>query len=472
MYRVTIDFKESGEKTFTEKDENGVIDVTWRRVINMNYTPENHTATVRMKNVDRYWYDILKSSDKALTGQKMKILYDETCIGTLIICDFTPGDTFEIQADSFSELENTISPKLTKDVFEQIPEENEGKHGNICGGTLSDQNWLDAGMCTAYRIDSNIYHAAWNDLHDITQVFDENRQSLNFTFEYSASLECTIINCTEAANALEIFFNCTGFKDEFQNLITNPARILEQIALDFGGPTLTGINDAANIFQEKQYLDNAILITNENWKSFFRMLGINYDTHFFPTPTGEWKIKAHDYSDPQPAICLKTGDVENYNSNFNPKTVINEAVRRFFYHYRENKFKYQPPETISTAWQSSEIELDLKYHTGNLPSYDITTELLFLRKQPDEDISLDMLIENLTFDLGDCIEVIADDGFRKEEKRTYLVSKINDAGSGKVKIGAIDIFTLNTGRIILLEESDPEVAILTDETHPDCLILI
>jgi hypothetical protein len=475
MYKVTIDLVSSGETTYTEKDEHGILDISWRRVINPDYLPENQTCRVQMKNVNGYWYDLLRSGDQALTGRQLEIEYDDRRIGTYTIYDYTPtDDIFEITADSFSKLETPISPLLTKEKFPQMPEENEGKSGNIIGGTLSDNGWLDKGMCTAYKIDTGVFHAAWNELYDIPtgQVYDKDGQALSFTFEYSTSLECTIINTTGAGDALEIYFNADGYMDESQNLITNPALILEKIVSDFSDLTLTGVSEAETIFTEKQYNDNSILITTDTWKSLFRRFGVNYNTHLFPTTYGEWKIKAHDFSNPQPVMCLQHGDFENYSPQFDPKNVLHLVKRKFFYHFRGKIYKYQPPETINTDYLSHEKELNLVYHRGNLSSYSLTITHLFLKKQPDEGISFDTLIEKLDFDLGDTIEFISTEGFRKREKRTYLVTKINSSGAGKVKIETIDIFSRNKGCIILLDEADPEVTILKDETDEDCPILL
>ncbi len=475
MYEVIINLPATGDTTFTETQPHGVLSVSrLRRAISTSFTIENQSCTVRMNNVSGYWYNLLRSEDRFLTGQKIQIKTGQTLAGTFTIREITPGETeFTITADSFSNLDSFISPALTAATFPLITTQNAGKRGNIIAGVLDDATWLNCGMLTAYLVDSasSKYHAAWHHLYHISQVYDADGQALSFTDENHAD-QCCYITCPAANAANEIYFNASGLKDDAGSLIENPAHILQKI-FDLFLPQiqLTGIDAAAAIYLSRNFTENAILVKDQKVKAFLRLFSQNYQTFMFIDTAGNLKIKAQDWESPIPVATFNAHEIEDFNPGYDAQKVIKSIRRRYLFHYRKDSYLYQPIESRSTGWLASEITIDMCFHRGNAGTFNIATTLLYLSKEPEETVRFQAFQADIHFDLGELIAVTALKGLRTGETRIYLVLRI-EGGERKSTVFCIDVLALNKGQIILLDQSDPNVVLLQDESYPHCHVLL
>jgi hypothetical protein len=465
MDRVVIDLPESGETEFRyDQADGGLIEITKiNRKIQPNKMLSNQTATISFNNMNGYWCNILRSSDKYLKGCQVRYYNGENLKGIFYISKLLEiNHPFKIKIDNFIKLNQPICPLLTN-----------GKRGNVIGGVLDDSGWLNKGQCVATRIENGKHHAAAHHLKDVTKVY-ENGTQISFSFDNNADGHCYILS---SSSNDELTFNCKGIMNEEETyMIWNPAWILDRINQMFGDFEIEGISEAAALYEERGYKNNpAILIEGtETWEKFFQKFSINYDSYFVPTNDGKIKLKVDEWENIEPTVSIHSGYIDGFENLYNDENIINSIQRKYFHHFREKTFKYEPEDIQETIKYMPGVGvIELQYHTDDASSFDVAARRLFFLKKPEEKIAFEIFSENFKdLDLGDTFFCKANKGLYKGEKRTYLLLEIKEENEGKVYIAALDIQSRIQGQIILLDENDPNVAILTDETDEECLILM
>lgn len=475
MHKVIIDLPAAGPTPFDELDNNGVYSISGlRRAISTAYTIENQTVTIMMKNATGYWYNLLKSPDAYLKNRLIAVYNDDQLIGTFYIYDFDPSNQgyFKIVADTFSLIDAPLAPTITRAAYNNAPEANISKFINIIGGTVTDAGWENHGQCIAYRIDTNRFVAAAHHLKTIPtgQVYDKSGVSQTFTIDNNAD-GYAYINCTSTET--ELYFNCQGLIDDNGDLIDNPALILQEIISNYTMISIseTSLQEAAEKYTSKGFIDNAILITSETTRAFFQKFSRNYLSYLFPGADGSYFLKVHDYYDEAPVATFQEPFIRNLKLAYDPKNVISAVRRQYYYHYRQNTYFYTPLEQTTTSWNGGILPLELTYHRNNEGSLNTANYYLFYRSKPDETITFEVFTQEITFDVAAKIAVTHDTGFRAGETRQYNVMKIENAEPGFTRVTAIDIDSQAQGGIILLDDTDDQVTLLYADSDPLCAIL-
>jgi hypothetical protein len=470
MKYIVIDFPASGEKKYIY-GKNQILKMTdFRRSLSFFSGFENQTINITMDNSGGNWSLIMASEDRYLKGRNLKIYENQILKGTLKIKSFPKPKSpleFVIRGDMYEFLSTHILPPMG-DEFPDVLAENEGKRGNVFFGTVTDEDWQDEGQLTAYQVEPGKYLAARHHCFNVSSV-----SGYTYTFENDADGNCYIypISCTETA----IQFCGTGMIDEYDYPIENPGNaILKLVELFGNGIEIEGIDALLSVYNEK-YTDTVIVLTDQTWKSFLSEYSINFDTVFYPSVEGKIQSKLLDFEDIQPICSFTPSMISKYE--FHPETadIIGGVIRKYRYHFQNNIYRNFGTSAISSKWEgAAQPELCLKFHTESASSHDVAIEKVFRQRDIFEKVSFNIARGNMpeTDILGGIVTVKYHHGLHPNEERPILVLSVEQEGAFEYCVRGLDILKLQVSRFRLLEEDDPEVAILLDEEDQDCLILL
>ena len=478
-------FSEVGKQESGYQKEPRIISVSeLKRAINFSKSFENSAATITFENADYFFEKLLSGENQYISGNKIVIKDSGTIIFTGKISEVPPPSNlsmFEIRVDvNKSSMGKKPNKKLTLDDFQNIPDENKGKYGNIIGGSAVNSSGATKGILTAYRVDNNKFLAAWHHLKAITGVYKSDETNIT-------SL-CTLQNSTDGNAYIiytstdpEIFFNANGMMDNFSNLIQDPAKILGKIISDFSDFIIDGISDASTIFYSRGYSSGASVIVIDDgisWSEVFKRFSNSFDCLIFTKASGNLGIKVLDWGTETAIkkIYPVYVDHKTFKNWKDIKEIVNEYQRMYWYHFREDFFQRTPQDIkISSNWDAKDSELRLYYIKDDIVAMDVTTRVLFIKKKPIiwYEFSIPKKYGN-DIDLGDIVNFRYTRGIYKNAWRMVQIFRKVYGKNYKntIKFEGFDITGINSGLIVLLDDTNTDIVLLKNENDESCHVLL
>ncbi len=457
MLEIIIDLPESQETSFTQDQEDGgVLTVSsFRRAAGFL---ENQTITIEFNNVNGFWSKIWNSEDKYLIGQTLKVLKDGRLVGTFLISKILEISTkFKLKADSFTDLSQEISRRLYKTDFPNLKDD--GKYGNIIVGILEGEG----GICTAIQVDTDLYHAAFHHLDEISAVYDKNGNPVPFTFNNSPDENCYIN--TSGSEEKELYFNARRMPAGSDN----PGIILEVLNNQSAGYIINGLDEIKTRYDERYYTCSCLISKKTPWRQFLVDFGKEFDTAFFLDSAGGINCRVQDWEEVEEPVSVPFEYVASFAVEPNVN-IIDTITRRFLYNFRQDSYKYTASTKTTTRWYSKDEEMDFLYNRSEVGTLDVTLRKLYRHSQPIENVRFALPYE-LQIDVYDVIQIkLPDVSIHPGETRTYLVTAYEHTKKKGTFIEGIDILS-RKGITILLDDSDPQVALLEDD-NDECFCLM
>ncbi|MGD2087259.1 MAG: hypothetical protein PVH61_13830 [Candidatus Aminicenantes bacterium] len=472
MKRIIIDFPESGPQEYTYSGSGRILKMSYfRRTISLFNPLENQKISITFDNSQGHWSQVLSGNDRYLKDREIQVFENDTLIGKIKVSDFPKPKSvheFTIKGDMYSFLNNPISYRIG-DVFENVPPENEGKRANVFCGTVTDEFWTNTGQLTAYQIEAGKYLAAWHHCFNISSVY-QNGAPILYTWQNEGDGYCYIYP-VEAIDDSEITFNGSGMM-ESSILIENAGEMLSKIKNDFGaGIEIEGILPT----QYEKFKKTVVVLNDQTWKQAINEFNTNFDTFFYMSVNGKIKAVYLDFEGNIPVTKkFLPGVISGYELHPDISSLLTEAERNYCFHFQNNSYRYSHTSKIETGWTADTKPIDLRFHTDSLSAHTTVCQKIFRQRDIIKHISFKTIRDELPqVDLlGQLFSLTYSYGLSKNENRTYLCIEIAHSGANEYSIRGIDIYPLIKNTIILLSESDPDVAILTNKTDPECLLLM
>lgn len=479
MKYIIIDMPVSGPKRFDYNKDGGILKMTnFRRSLSLFNGLENQTIKITMDNRKGEWSSLMTSQDRYLKGRTLEIYEDGELQGTLKISDFPkPANPlqFDIKGDTFTFLEQPVSPLISIDLFPNVPPENEGKPGNIFGGTVDDADWTDTGMMPAYLVDTGKYLAAWHHCWNISACRKGDGTEILFTYDNNADGYCYIEpvgGCTDTV----IYFNGSGMIDS-GNLIENPGSMLLKIVEVFGsgvGIEISGIDSLISRYTER-FRNTLILIQEHTWKKLLSEYSLNFDTFWSTTIDGRLQANMLNFESIEVVARFTPSMFSKYEHHLDIAFLEDTCKKMFRYHFKDKEYRYTPAVTLPTLWQGNSTgEIELKWQKDAISAHDVAVENLYRRKAEIEWVSFCVPKKHMPPEdiLGKCIEAMYPHSLHPGQYRAYLVLAIEVNTPYEYSLKLIDIEKWKGALITLLEDNDPAVAVLANDDDLDCLILM
>jgi len=437
-----------------------------KRGYNLDYTFENPTLKCELSNHQGHFTTITKNEDPI--GKEISVK-DGTTIFKGYICDTPDTDNpnrYSIKADMFSKLETPINLEISKERFPAVPDGNQG-WGNILYGTAS----VNPGMMKATLTDTNQYHASFTNLSEFLDIINKDGASIlsETTQAWDSEKKHTYINY--ASQDAYIRFSAKGpLKLNQSNLIENPAEMLQQLVFDFSTNfELQGVEEAAPIFDERQYQGNTIFIDDGmTWIEFFKLYAQNFNCRVFPTKDGKIKIKVIRWGMEIPKMTIHPSFIKGFKFRRDRSAIRKKWMRQYYYDPYERK--YNMTEWDIDGGNSEKIgEFKHKFHNLNLTSRDVALRESFFKKRPIlvYVFSIPRQYAN-QIDIGDTILFSHRNNifFKNESRQVEILRETRKPGSGFVIFEGYDMTEINKRTFILREPGHPEVAVLGEGEGP------
>ena len=435
-----------------------------KRGCNLDYTLENPTLKCVLSNHEGHFTEKQKTEDPI--GKEITVKDGAQTIFTGRICD-TPNSEnpqrFIIKGDMFSKLETPINLEISRDRFPNVSDENQG-WGNILYGTAS----ATPGMMKATLIDTNTYHASFTPLSEFLDVCKKDGTSIlsEITWGWDSEKEHTYINYTSDDNFIR--FSAKGPTDQ-NNLIENPAYILQQLASDFSSIEIDGVEEAATIFEERQYDGNILFIDDSlTWIELMKLFAQNFNCRVFPTRDGKIKIKVIRWGMEIPKLKIHPSFIKGFQFRRDIKAIRKKWMRQYNYDISEKK--YLMTDFDIEGGNSEKLgEFRHKFQVKNISSRDVALRTAFFQKKPIiiYVFSIPKQYAN-NIDLGDTILFKHRHNyfFKDEYRQVEILRESRKPGSGFVTFEGYDMSEINKRTFILQEPEHPEVAVLGETDGP------
>ena len=449
------------------------------RAINKDKSIENSYAEVIFTNIDKYFDNILESEDKYIFGKTLRIYDDDTLIFTGKISEIikTKPTQFGIRADFVSYgIDERINKAITKTEFANAPEDNVGKFANIIYGVASDEGSASKGIITAYRVDTGKYLLAWHKIKELIAVYDKDGNDI--------TASCTLQNDDTTGYAFilydstdnEMYVNCKGKTDEAGNLIENPADVLEDLLTNFSDFTISGVDEAWMVYEDRGYIATVVIDDDISFRSFFEKFSKSVDNLIFQKADGSLGLKVLDWGTETPIKSIAKIYIDNSSfENWRDTEELTSKIKRMFWWHFRNKYYQRLPEDVETVgWVDRIVKAEMQYIKEDEVAKDVASRILFFKQRPViwYAFSIPKQIGN-DIDLGDVIEIEYFTGIYAGRKRYVQVfRKTYTQGSGLIRFEAMDITGINKGLIKLWDEDDDQVVLLKDESDPECNVLL
>jgi hypothetical protein len=483
MMRVDVTFSTGLEKFGEVADASGSTPIKKRLVdipeisrrINKDGGFENSVGVITLNNFDGYFDDKFKKDEKIE-------VYDSDEINGWILVFTGKFAGFVRAKPSYLKFradtrrlgfQDPISETIKIDDFANCPDENLGKWKNIIAGCVNDIGGAAIGMVTAVRVDTNKYLLAGHHCHALIKCFDSDVNDITGSCALDNNADGNAyINYTSADD--EIYVNCYGMETG-STYVRNPAEILDEINTAFGSFTLDGITDATAVYEGRSYTGEYVVIDDSmTWEQFLKVFARNYDCRLFQKANGNLGIKVLDWGTETAESTIEPIYVDdvNFEKWLDADVIIDEYQRRWWWHYRDRNFQLKASDvTADTDYSADREKLDLEFHSDDETAKDVAARLIFFNKKPRIwwSFSLPKTIAN-PMELASVYALKS-----KRWSGTRLIQiyvKTHVGGGNRVRFEALDITDINSGLIILRNESDSDVALLYDESSASCGVLL
>ena len=474
MFHIVIDFPVKGEQTFKYNESGGLLSLSgFRRSISTTKDFENQTVTATFDNREGTWSAVWESPDRYLIGRKLKVFDGASLIATFTISAFPEALAFQfkLKADSFYDLDIPVPRLLEKDHFPDILAVNRGKPGNFIFGAARDSAGKAQGMCQAYRVAPNTFHAAWHHLDAVSEVYDDG-VSISYTVDNNVDGCCYIVADTLSAF---LYFNASGAVDGDGNLITNPVDALKLINEVAAYPfNFQNKNAAAEVFEERGYCMHGLIDDKRyTFRKFLKDFSREFDCDVFLRRDGAFALGVLAWGDVEPAMIFQPAAVANYRYRIDTEYLYAAATRQYYYDFREKTFQFSPVLEVSSGWTDRDRDLEFRFHRSDDTCLDVAARALFFEKQPRELVTFE--IEKGRADKLELTQVVKlkhpfslHSGFRllKILSIEYIES------SNIARITALDIDSVNAAQLIFYDENDSRCMTFRDEADPECPVFM
>lgn len=427
---------------------------------------ENSVATIELSDYTAHFTSKLEHEmDKYCVGIKVKIFENGDNIFTGVIAEMPEikNRRCTIIIDLFYMLENPINKQINRDEFQQVPEENEGKWGNILYGNGSAQTGK---MFTAYRIADNKYLAAWNTLSTITGAYNQDE---NITTQITMTIEpqkgYTYILYT--STALEITFSANG-PTESSILIENPARMLDALTSQFTGIFLTGIeNTATRMDAIGNYTGNLLYIDDDiTLKEILTQFCANFETSIAYKRDGNLEMQLLNWGSIETTAAPHPTLYKEFETWKDSTNTVKKIQRKYAYIPAETKYNREPQDiTAQTNYNNHQIELPQRFLQNNQTSWYVSGRYIYIHQEREQIVTFQVPKETGNDpEIGDIILV----SHKKTDYTEKIVQLQRESRNDKpfIKFEGIDITNLTGQEFALYEEGDPRNQYWTETSGP------
>lgn len=470
---VKIDWQ-SGSETYTKlvkqyptyQTKPLLVDISEiTRALNLDFTIENSSVTIKLSNHNRYFSNKIKNESKT-TGIPVTIKDSDDIIFTGKTTESESpkpeGNYYIIKADIFTMLDLPIDTEISKTEFENVSPKNEGKYPVILYGTAN----VSPGMMTAHQVETNKYLASRTPLSDILDVLDKNGTSIlsSITWNVDPVTHYTTINYT--GTDLYVKYSGLGPEDESSQLIENPADMFDNLNQEFGSFQLENIDQSRDIFTERSYTGNILYIDDAStWLKFIDLFGKNFNCRVFVTRTGKIKIKVLRWGLEEPVLKIHPGYIAGFRWWRETKQIRKKWQRQYRYDPSEKQYTYTPIDIAGGADSERIGAFMHKFINQNIVSWDVSSREAFFRKRPIISYSFRVPKKQANqLELADTVLVKSRKNiFNSEYRQVQLLREKRKPGSGFVEFEGFDISEINKFTFILQEQDHPEVAVLQNQ---------
>ena len=147
------------------------------RAVNKEKAFENSSVEVVLDDSSGYFAGKMVSSDRFIKGRALEFYDGDDLVfrGNISRMPVCKVNEFRVVADIKQlGLSAAINWVIKATEFPDAPASNVGQYGNIIAGTADDTGGNESGMCTAYRVGTNLFLAAWHELNSLISVFDKD----------------------------------------------------------------------------------------------------------------------------------------------------------------------------------------------------------------------------------------------------------------------------------------------------------
>ncbi|NIR04218.1 MAG: hypothetical protein GTN82_02195, partial [Candidatus Aminicenantes bacterium] len=244
-----------------------------------------------------------------------------------------------------------------------MPPQNDGKPGNVIFG-------CPPGYFTAWRIEPNRYHAAWNPLSAIT-AFDKDKNPISVTKTIDPEKNYTYIDYTSGDDY--ILFQA-------EESTTNPADQLNSLLALFSDLEIENLAEAQTIYNGRSYTGCLFVYDNSTYLEVFNEFSRNFSTRVIFTHEGKIRLKVLRWGGEQPER-LPPYVIKDFTQNRETKYLKGQYIRMYQYNVDQKSFAMTP--VIASSDMSQDVaELKQKYITLDVVSLDAAAREAFLRKEP------------------------------------------------------------------------------------------
>ena len=205
---------------------------------------------------------------------------------------------------------------------------------------------------------------------------------------------------------------------------------------------------------------------NENWISFFKKFGQNFDCSVYMDETGYIAIKVLNWG-VEPALgTIHHALINNFKNKYDMLYVMREIRYPYLFRQNDARFLRTPVLTVTTKWQAIEDILELGYHGNQLSAIDVASRKIFITKSPVITYSFEIDYSfGKSYNIADVWNTTPSQGYHAGELRTIQIMKKQfDPKTDSIRFEAIDITEINGRAIVLYADDDARVHLLQSES--------
>lgn len=432
------------------------------RALLLDYSIENSTVEIMFDNSTGHFTSKTVNDDGL--GCQLEVKDNGDTIFTGWICDFPDISSFyvfSIKADIFSALDCPVGKKI----------KNYMPYGNILYGTAN----LDPAIMTAYYYSVGKYHAAFNPLSVLLSAQKPDGTSVfsNCSVEIDPTTQHTYILYSSPEPETHLTFSALGPESE-GSLIENPAEMFFNLVSNFSEfqTETENIQEAANIFNERNYSGNVFLIDDHStWIRFMKVFSKNFNCRVFISRTGKIRLKVIRWGMETPVLTIHPTLVKDFSPHISRDRMIGKLVSQYQYINPQKKY-LQNLEFEGHPKINRVEEIQQQMIITETTSSDVTAREVFFQKQKIYMYSFSIPGKDANqIELGDTVLLKSQKNYFKDEYRqVQILRERRTPGTGFVQFTGYDMTAINKRTFILQDEDHPEVAVL-QETENESPIL-
>ncbi len=419
---------------------------------------ENTTVEIVLSDHDGYFTEKLETEEKFCIGKKVRIIYyTGEVILTAYVAKFplVEDKKLRLKADIFTLLKSQVNKAINKTEFPSTSEENVGKPGNIIYGK-------EKGRFIAYRINTNTYLAAWNELSDITKVENTNYENItSLTSYYTGGDGYTYISYT--STDLFIYFYAKG-PEESGTLITNPGSMLLEIITNFTDLEVEDLTNAIQRFENRSHV--GVLFICDDTTDILNLLQ-SFQQSFaakpFLTKEGKLDIAFLKFGDSTPVTVVHKTEIKDFKKWKEVKYCRTIWTRQYSYDPNSKQYNRTPADLVANEqWSTQADKFSQLFLVDDLVSFDIGSREAYIRSFPLFMYSFFIPPSlALGLEIGDDIEFRHRESYHPEESRLLHVLRIEKSSkTGFFQIEGFDISEYQQKGFIVKDQGDPSPLII------------